>query len=136
MSAFVLVRHASAGSRREWVGDDRLRPLDKRGWKQARRLVEALARQELDRIVSSPYVRCVETVKPLGDERGLAVEERAEIAEGASRGETFELLDELEGSAFLLCTHGDVAFELLGEGMKKGEMRIVEWSGDRVRTVG
>jgi 8-oxo-(d)GTP phosphatase len=33
----VLVRHASAGDRPEWEGDDRLRPLDKRGRKQAKR---------------------------------------------------------------------------------------------------
>jgi phosphohistidine phosphatase SixA len=130
VSAFVLVRHASAGSRREWVGDDRLRPLDKRGEKQARRLVEELAGRELDRIVSSPYVRCVETVRPLAAERGLDLEERPEIAEGASREEIFRLLDDLEGSASLLCTHGDVVFELLGEAMKKGQVRLVERCGD------
>ena len=135
MSVFVLVRHASAGSRREWVGDDRLRPLDKRGGKRARRLVEELAGREIDRIVSSPYVRCVETVRPLAGARGLELEERTEIAEGASRAETFGLLGELDGTAFLLCTHGDVAFELLGEGMKKGELRIVEREGERIRTV-
>jgi len=136
VSTFFLVRHASAGSRREWVGDDRLRPLDARGEKQARRLAQELEVRKLDRIVSSPYVRCVETVRPLAAERGLELEERTEIAEGASRAETFGLLDELEGSNFLLCTHGDVVFALLGEGMKKGELRIVEREGDRIRTVG
>jgi 8-oxo-dGTP diphosphatase len=136
VSTFLVVRHASAGSREDWVGDDRLRPLDRRGRKQARKLVEKVEGRELDRIVSSPHVRCVETVRPLAEERGLGVEERDELAEGATRGEIFALLDELEGSSFILCTHGDVVFELLGEGMKKGELRIVERDGDRVRTIG
>jgi len=136
VSTFFLVRHASAGSRREWVGDDRLRPLDERGEKQARRLVRELEGHRLDRIVSSPYVRCAETVRPLAAKRSLPVDERVELAEGATRSEAFALLEELQGSDFLLCTHGDVILELLGEGMKKGELRVVEWKSDRIRTVG
>jgi 8-oxo-dGTP diphosphatase len=136
VSTFLVFRHGSAGSREDWAGDDRLRPLDGRGRKQARKLVKKVEGRELDRIVSSPYVRCVESVGPLAEKRGLGVEERDELAEGATRGEIFALLDELEGSSFLLCTHGDIVFELLGEGMKKGELRIVERDGDRVRTVG
>lgn len=135
MSAFVLVRHVRAVSRRDWEGDDWLRPLDARGEKQAKRLVDRLADRDLERIVSSPYVRCVESVRPLAAARGLGVEERSEIAEGASLAEAFVLLDELEGGSALLCTHGDVAYELLGKEMKKGEFRIVERSGDRLRTV-
>jgi 8-oxo-dGTP diphosphatase len=136
VSIFLFVRHARAGSREDWAGDDRLRPLDGRGRKQARKLIEKVEGRELERIVSSPYVRCVETVRPLAEERGLGVEARNELAEGAIRAEILALLDELEGSSFLLCTHGDVVFELLGEGMKKGELRIVERDGDRARTVG
>lgn len=116
--------------------DDRLRPLDARGRKQARQLLERLEGQRLERIASSPYVRCMDTVQPLADERGIAVEQRSELAEGSTRDEVFALLDELAGSAFLLCTHGDVVIELLGEEMKKGELRAVEREGDRINTVG
>jgi phosphohistidine phosphatase SixA len=136
VSTFLLVRHARAGSRKNWVRDDRLRPLDARGRKQAGELLERLDGQRLDRIASSPYVRCMDTVQPLADERGLAVEQRSELAEGSTRDEVFALLDELAGSAFLLCTHGDVVVELLGEEMKKGELRAVEREGDRISTVG
>jgi phosphohistidine phosphatase SixA len=135
VSPFVLVRHASAGSRRDWVGDDRLRPLDASGERQTRRLVEVLVGIALDRVVTSPYARCVETVRPLAMSRGLDFEERMELAEGVGRSELFALLNELEGSAFLLCTHGDVIYELLGEAMAKGEIRIVERDGDRFGTV-
>jgi phosphohistidine phosphatase SixA len=136
VTAFVLLRHVRAVSRRDWEGDDALRPLDARGEKQAKRLVDRLADRDLERIVSSPYVRCVESVRPLAAARGLDIEERAEIAEGASPADAFALLDEVEGSSsVVLCTHGDVAYELLGQEMKKGEFRIVERSGDRLRTV-
>lgn len=136
MSCFVLVRHAVALSREEWNGDDDLRPLSAKGSKHAKGLVDLLAGRTLDRIVSSPAVRCVDTVRPLAEARGLDLEEREELAEGASRGASFALLDELQDSGFLLCTHGDIVYELLGEEMKKGEVRVAERTGDRIRTVG
>src|SRR6266511_1008153 len=81
----LLVRHARAGKRSKWEGDDRLRPLDKRGRKQAEGLVSLLAEYPIDRIASSPYLRCTQTVDPLAASRGLAVEERDELAEGSKQ---------------------------------------------------
>ena len=69
-----LVRHASAGHRVSWSGDDLLRPLDDRGRRQADGLVDQLRGREFKRIVSSPYARCVESVVPLAHARGMAVE--------------------------------------------------------------
>ena len=45
----LLVRHARAGDRDAWEDDDRLRPLDKKGWKQAEGLVGLLADYPLRR---------------------------------------------------------------------------------------
>jgi 8-oxo-dGTP diphosphatase len=112
----VLVRHASAGDRRGWTGDDRLRPLDARGRRQAAKLVELLHPLEVRRILSSPYVRCVETVEPLAQALGLTVEPDSRLAEGAGRS-ALELLAE---HGVVCCTHGDVVEELLGHGLKKG----------------
>src|SRR5262249_55413614 len=60
-----LVRHAKAGSREQWRADDDLRPLTTKGWRQAEGLVEAFADRPLASILSSPAVRCVQTVEPL-----------------------------------------------------------------------
>ncbi|MGH2977341.1 MAG: SixA phosphatase family protein [Gaiellaceae bacterium] len=87
----VLVRHASAGDRRDWAGDDRLRPLDARGRRQSAALVELLRPLEPRRIVSSPYVRCVQTVEPLAAALGRPVEQDDRLAEGAGRA-ALELL--------------------------------------------
>jgi len=113
----VLVRHASAGDRRGWEGDDRLRPLDDRGRRQAAELAEKLRPLEIRRIVSSPYVRCVQTMEPLAAVLGLEVERDDRLAEGAGSAAA-ELVGE-EGVA--ACTHGDVIHDLLGHGLKKGE---------------
>ena len=67
----LLVRHASAGSRGEWNGDDRLRPLDETGQDQADELVRLLSRFEVDDIVTADHVRCVETVQPLSESIGV-----------------------------------------------------------------
>ena len=60
-----LVRHARAGSRSRWKGDDSLRPLSKVGRTQADGIAKRLANEPVDLIVSSPYLRCVDTVAPL-----------------------------------------------------------------------
>lgn len=73
-SVVVLVRHARAGKRREWHGDDMLRPLDEVGRLQAQQLGELLPAFAPDRIVSADPLRCVQTVQPLAERCGLRVE--------------------------------------------------------------
>ena len=110
-----LVRHADAGSRMSWAGNDFERPLDDHGRMQAEAIGAALASRPVRRILSSPYVRCVETVAPLGRVLDLPVETCDELAEGSYVNNVFELLGSLasaEGDA-VLCSHGDVIPGLL-----------------------
>jgi 8-oxo-dGTP diphosphatase len=107
----LLIRHAKAGSRERWQGDDRLRPLTRSGRRQAEALVEQLRDEPVERILSSPYLRCVQTVEPLAAARGLQVEPTDDLAEGAGIGPLRRLLAELGNAA--LCTHGDVVQEFV-----------------------
>jgi phosphohistidine phosphatase SixA len=116
----VLLRHAHAGKREEWHGDDRLRPLDGRGRAQAEALVPILAAHGVLRAVSSPYVRCTQTVAPLG----LDIEPDERLAEGAALRATLELLAELD--AAVACTHGDVIENVLGRSLKKGAAVVLD----------
>lgn len=116
--AIILLRHAKAGDREQWTADDRLRPLTKPGLRQADGLVEALRTFRVASVFSSPFVRCVETVKPLAKERGLPVEETAVLAEGAGAKDAIILMRELEDDA-VLCTHGDVLWYVLHALTKK-----------------
>lgn len=111
--AVLLVRHARAGNRRRWNGDDRDRPLTERGEHQARRLADVLEPFGPERILSSPYARCVQTVEPLAAQLALTIEPAEELAEG--RGvQGVHLLRSLAGQAVVTCTHGDVVHEVLG----------------------
>lgn len=104
-----LVRHAKAGSRHAWHGRDRLRPLSQAGRAQASGLVDAFDGRALERLLSSPYLRCVETLEPLALARGLAIETAKALAEGTPVQDALRLIEETaRGGSAALCTHGDV----------------------------
>lgn len=129
-----LVRHARAGRRADWEGDDRLRPLDERGWRQADGLVTQLAGRELTRILSSPFVRCLETVVPLAEARRLTVEQDEALAEGAGSRAALDLLHQGEEPA-VACVHGDLVEELLGTKLKKGSTAVLDLTVDGVEVL-
>ena len=60
----ILVRHASAGTKAGWIGDDSGRPLDAEGERDAHALTGLLRTFGVRRVVSAPAERCVATVRP------------------------------------------------------------------------
>ena len=115
MTAIHLIRHARAKNRLEWTEPDELRPLTKRGRREARALAERLANEELGRLVSSPYARCIQTLEPLAAAVDLSIETTELLAEGADGNAAVELLLSLAGEGpAACCTHGDVLFDVLG----------------------
>ncbi len=108
----LVVRHAPAGRRSSYKGDDRLRPLSPRGHARAVSLAQLLDRFHPKRILSSPYVRCCETVEPLAELLAIPVESVDELAEGNGAA-SIRLLKRMAGESAVLCTHGDVALEML-----------------------
>ena len=102
----LLVRHARAGDRREWEGEDRERPLDARGVAQAEQLVHALSPFRVDRVLSSPALRCVQTVEPLAVARGLEIEVRDELSEERQADDGAGLIAAHAGEDVLVCGHG------------------------------
>ena len=66
MTVYV-VRHGKAGSRSGWTEPDDQRPLTKAGRRQAGALADMLAGDHVTRVLSSPYVRCRQTVEPLAE---------------------------------------------------------------------
>jgi len=108
-----VVRHAKAGSRSAWDGPDTARPLSKAGRRQAAGLVRQLADRDITRIVSSPFVRCTETVEPLAQRLRLTVEPSPSLEEGAPLPEALRLVEKVADEPTVLCTHGDVILELL-----------------------
>ena len=108
-----LVRHAKAGSRSAWDGPDETRPLSKAGRRQAAALRKLLRDEPIGRVLSSPYVRCRDTVAPLAERLRLPVEDADGLVEGAPLSEALRLVEKVTDKPTVLCTHGDVIGDLL-----------------------
>jgi 8-oxo-(d)GTP phosphatase len=118
-SVVALVRHGKAGSRSRWDGDDALRPLSGSGREQARHLDALLGLFGPDRAVTAPPVRCRDTVVPLVDRLGLAVDEEPMLGEPAYLDDpaaALARLRELAGvpGVTVACSQGGVIPGLVG----------------------
>ena len=70
----ILLRHASAGRKGAWHGDDLQRPLDQRGAADAAILADLLGCFGVQRVISSAAERCVGTVRPYAERIGAVIE--------------------------------------------------------------
>lgn len=114
-----LVRHAKAGERRIWDEDDELRPLSKSGWKQAERLGKRLAAAQVSTLVSSSYVRCVQTLEPLADRLDNDIVLDPRLFEGEPFEPVLELINEVDAGA-VLCSHGDIIPDVVQALVRRG----------------
>lgn len=115
-----LVRHGAAGDRHTWTGDDRLRPLSSKGELQALGLAKTLMDRRVEAIFTSPYVRCVQTVKPLAEATGLQIVEHPALSEGEGGKASRALVRDMVGTNTVLCSHGDVIPALMGWMINRG----------------
>ena len=134
LRTFYVVRHAKAGSRERWTGDDRKRPLTKKGIKQAQDLVDVLAPYPVASIFSSPYLRCVQTVQPIAKRLRLKVEQSVSLAEGHGLAGLHEFLDDDDLDNAVLCTHGDIMWELVEDLVRRKSVRAGEGGFDKGST--
>jgi 8-oxo-dGTP diphosphatase len=135
-----LVRHAQAGERHD-TDDDHLRPLTDAGRNQAAHLAERFAAIPVPRVVSSPFVRCVQTVAPVAAAHQLPVERSETLAEGSAFASVIDLLVTVADHT-VLCSHGDVipdtvaalvrrGMDIVGpEDWRKGSTWVLERNGD------
>jgi phosphohistidine phosphatase SixA len=131
---FYVVRHAKAGSRGDWAGDDRLRPLTRKGWKQADELVEVFSRFPVKAIFSSPYLRCTQTVEPLSKARKIAIKTSVELAEGHGIDGLRAFVSDTNLDHAVLSTHGDIVFELVEDLVARHVIRAGEGGFDKGST--
>jgi 8-oxo-dGTP pyrophosphatase MutT (NUDIX family) len=144
----LLVRHAAAGSRERWAGEDDLRPLDEAGLAQAAALADVLAAFGPTRVLAAPPLRCVQTVLPLASRLQLPVRIEPAIGERAhARAATAASADavrRLAGCpASVACSQGGLipdvvaALQVGGAGVRrpparKGSVWVLAFDGDRV----
>lgn len=102
-----VVRHAKAGERRTWTGDDVERPLSKKGWRQAEAVAKRLKAKGATELYSSSYVRCVQTLEPLGGLIDQPVQTDPRLFEDEPFEPVLEMLAEVANGS-VLCSHGDI----------------------------
>jgi 8-oxo-dGTP diphosphatase len=115
-----LLRHATAGNRAKWDGHDENRSLTKKGWREAEAIAGSLANAGIERILSSPYERCVQSVKPLAKLTGASIETTRLLAEEPDLDAAYILVDGLVGTNAVICSHGDVIPALMNRMMWAG----------------
>jgi 8-oxo-(d)GTP phosphatase len=76
-----MVRHAHAGDRKKWTGNDALRPIDPQGQVVAEQLAVVLALFEPRRLIAATPLRCKQTLQPLADRLDLPIIADAAFAE-------------------------------------------------------
>jgi 8-oxo-dGTP pyrophosphatase MutT (NUDIX family)/phosphohistidine phosphatase SixA len=104
-----MVRHTKAGDRTLWTGPDTQRPLTDLGHRQADAIASAHHKVPVAKLLSSPSLRCTQTLKPLARRRDLAVETTDTLAEGADPAVALALLaEQARAGSFVASTHGDV----------------------------
>ena len=117
-----LIRHAHAGSRSDWAGDDEIRPLSTRGERQAEAIGGALADAGIDRLLTSRYVRCRQTLEPLAARLGARIDDLEELAEGGWGNDALDALlaEVAAGRTVAACSHGDVIPAILATAVRRG----------------
>ncbi|GAB3442309.1 NUDIX hydrolase [Phycicoccus ginsengisoli] len=114
----ALVRHAHAVGRGAWSREDPLRPLSPAGRDRAEEVARLLTAYAVRRLVSSPSVRCADTLRPYAALRGLPLRTKGGLSEEGHAADPARashhlarLLD--RGVAAAVCSHGPVLPGLL-----------------------
>lgn len=112
----LLVRHGHAGSKVRWKGDDRDRPLSTKGKRQAQWLCDVVVPLAPVRIVTSPYLRCLQTIEPLVGKLDLEPKTSEDLVPDAGP-RALEYVERLArsraGGGIVVCTHGEILGEVL-----------------------
>jgi 8-oxo-(d)GTP phosphatase len=114
----LIVRHGSAGSKSRFSGDDKIRPLDKKGRAQAEALVAQLSVFGPTDVYAADRVRCHQTVEPLAEELGVTIGNEPTLTEEAyadnpKRGRRRVLQIAGAHPAPVICTQGKVIPDLI-----------------------
>ncbi len=111
MSLF-LIRHAKAEKRTSWDGPEPLRPLAPVGLRQAQAIARHLLPQRPARLLSSPHLRCRQSLQPLATAIGLPVETDERLAAGEDPVKALDLLGDA-GEGVVVCTHNAIVCALV-----------------------
>lgn len=114
----ALVRHAQAVGRGSWSADDQQRPLDPTGRERAVHIAAMLSAYGVRRLVSSPSLRCADTLRPYAAQLGVPLRTKDGLSEEGYAAQPARASHHLgrlveRGTPAVLCSHGPVLPDLL-----------------------
>ncbi|WP_067782376.1 NUDIX hydrolase [Actinomyces vulturis] len=115
----IITRHARATKRTQWLrrgdGKEETRPITAHdGNSQSEALVPLLAAYGPTQVISSPWLRCIQTIEPYCQASGVPLKSKRYLTEAAHRKNArtaYRLLKKLldhTASCTVLCTHRPV----------------------------
>ena len=116
----VIARHGKATAHEDWDGEDALRPLVALGMQQSRDIAGGLAAFGPSAIISSPAIRCLQTVAPLSYKMGMEIRESGKISQDKWTKEGDRVADFIgsrlrKGVPVVMCSHGPVIPQMVSE---------------------
>ncbi|WP_238559061.1 NUDIX hydrolase [Rhodococcus rhodnii] len=138
-STLLLVRHAKAGSRKKYRGDDRLRPLESKGRRQADALVPVLEAFGAEYLHSADRTRCVQTLEPLSIVLGTPIESEPTLSEEAYVADPRAAHDRLQeiaslGEGRVVCSQGGVIPDVMAWWAERDGVRLPPARGLKAST--
>ncbi len=111
--ALIIVRHGKAFPRSKWHETEHVRPLLALGTRQSMALTGLLAAWRIKKVVSSPWKRCVATLKPYSAAVGRSIKTVAPLSEKANAANPKKTAKALvaileKGKPTVICTHRPV----------------------------
>lgn len=145
----LIVRHATAGRKSRYHGDDRKRPLDKHGRAQAESLVGLLSAFGATDLHAADRVRCHQTIAPLAEELSADIRDEPALTEEAyadNRKRARQRVLDIAGKSGtrVICTQGRVIPDLIDwwcqrDGVRpdrsrnrKGSVWVMSLAGDKL----
>lgn len=116
----IVARHGKATAHENWDGLDSLRPLVAHGMQQSRDISGGLAAFGPTAIISSPAIRCLQTVAPLSYKLGMEIRESGKISQDKWTSEGDRVVDFVaarlrKAVPVVMCSHGPVIPQIVSE---------------------
>ncbi|MGP5929161.1 NUDIX hydrolase [Corynebacterium glyciniphilum] len=142
----LYVRHAKAMSRDNWEEDDDLRPLTKKGHRQAAALPMVLEGYQPKSVFTAAPERCRATVEPTAGHLGLDIEMNVNLGDAALQHSARTVMEALvqasSAPVSVVCSQGeiipavvsglaeDAGFEIEDLRTKKGSVWVLHFGAD------
>ncbi len=130
---FVLLRHAKAIDRSDWLGDDGDRPLTEKGQRQVKDLIASLHVFDLKEVHTSDAIRCLDTAAPIATAYGLRPVINSDLSEytfSRNKDSAARYIKNLfeRDEAILVCGHNPILSKIVKKMARKLDMYKEDFS--------